>query len=92
LAIIALGFGLRAYNLGANSFVADEFLDLNSAYGYAATHAWQAWDFNLGKPNVQDVYAPRDERAWLYKWQVAHVFRFFPVNEPPPAQSASYGE
>jgi uncharacterized membrane protein len=81
LAIVILGAGLRLYHLGANPFVADEFLDLNSAYGYAQTHVWQAWDFNLNKPNIEDVFAPRDERAWPYKWQVAQVFKIFPLSE-----------
>ena len=81
LAIIILGAGLRFYHLGSNPFVADEFLDMNSAYGYAQTHVWQAWDFNLSRPNVEDVFAPRDERAWLYKWQVAELLKFFPPTE-----------
>lgn len=81
LAIVLLGGILRAYKLNANPFVADEFLDINSAYGYHKTHVWQAWDFNLGKPDTADVFAPRDERAWTYKWQVAQLFRFFPLNE-----------
>jgi len=90
LLVVLLGTGLRFYDLRANSFVADEFLDINSAYGYYKTHVWQAWDFNLGKPNSEDVFAPRDERAWLYKWQIAQLFKFFPPTESV-ARSVSVG-
>lgn len=79
--IVLLGAGLRIYKLNANSFVADEFLDINSTYGYFKTHAWQAWDFNLGKTSEIDLYSARDERAWLYKWQVAALFKFLPPTE-----------
>jgi hypothetical protein len=79
--VVILGGALRMYRLGANSFLADEFLDMNSAYGYYKTGIWQAWDFNLNQPSDIDVYAERDERAWLYKWQVAQLFRFFPPTE-----------
>lgn len=79
--IILLGTFLRFYNLGENSFVADEFLDINSSYAYFKTGTWQSWDFNLGKVNEENVFAPRDERAWIYKWQVAQVFRFLAPTE-----------
>lgn len=81
LAIVILGASLREYKLGTNAFVADEFLDMNAAYGYFKTNIWQAWDFNLGQPNTEDVFAPRDERAGLYKWQVAKLFHFLPPTE-----------
>lgn len=78
--IIFLGFFLRAYKLDSSSFTTDEFLDLNSAYGYSQTSQWVAWDFNLNRIS-DDLFAPRDERAWMYKWQVAQIFHFFPINE-----------
>ncbi|MFA6383034.1 MAG: glycosyltransferase family 39 protein [Parcubacteria group bacterium] len=81
LIIVFLGGILRLYHLGANPLVADEFLDMNSSYGYFKTHIWQAWDFNMDAPSNIDVYAARDERAWPYKWQVAQLFRFFPSTE-----------
>lgn len=91
-AIVALGAFLRFYNLGENSFVADEFLDINSSYAYAKTGTWQSWDFNLGKVNEDNVFAPRDERAWMYKWQVAQVFRFFaPTEAAARSVSALWG-
>ncbi|OGI15428.1 MAG: hypothetical protein A3E38_00975 [Candidatus Moranbacteria bacterium RIFCSPHIGHO2_12_FULL_54_9] len=81
LAIIIIGTALRLYDLGNNSFVSDEFLDMNSAYGYAQTGKWQAWDFNFGKPSDVNLNAPRDERAAIYKRQVATLFRFLPPTE-----------
>ena len=81
LVIVLLGALLRLYALGEASFVADEFLDINSSYAYAKTGVWQSWDFNLGKVNTDNVFAPRDERAWVYKWQVAQVLRHFPPTE-----------
>lgn len=81
IAIILLGAGLRLYHLGSNPLIADEFLDMNSSYGYFKTHIWQAWDFNQNAVNTTDVYAPRDQRAWMYKWQVAQMFNFFPATE-----------
>jgi hypothetical protein len=79
--IILLGAFLRFYKLGNNSFVADEFLDINSSYAYAKTGIWQNWDFNFGKVNTENAFEARDERAWVYKWQVAELFKFFPLNE-----------
>lgn len=78
--IVVLGFSLRAYKLDANSFVTDEFLDINATYGYYKTGQWLAWDFNLDKVSG-NLYAPRDERAWIYRWQAAQLFRWFPPTE-----------
>ena len=81
LFIIVLGAILRFSGLGTNSFVADEFLDINSSYGYLKTGEWKAWDFNDSKPADVNVNDARDERAYVYKWQVAQVFKFFPPTE-----------
>jgi hypothetical protein len=67
--------------LGNNSFVADEFLDMNSAYGYFKTGEWKAWDFNHQEPSTVNTNTARDERANIYKWQVAQLFRFLPPTE-----------
>jgi hypothetical protein len=80
-AIVIVGTGLRFSGLDNNAFVSDEFLDMNSAYGYAQTGEWRAWDFNFGKPSEVNLNAPRDERATVYKWQVAQLFRFLPPTE-----------
>jgi 4-amino-4-deoxy-L-arabinose transferase-like glycosyltransferase len=79
--VILLGAFLRFYKLGNNSFVADEFLDINSSYAYAKTGIWQNWDFNFGRVNNDNVFQARDERAWVYKWPVAKLFNFFPPTE-----------
>jgi uncharacterized membrane protein len=81
LAILILGTVLRFYHLGENAFVADEFLDINSAYGYHQTGQWQAWDFNFAKPSEMNGNQLRDERAAPYKWQVAQVFSILPPTE-----------
>ncbi|MFA4817358.1 MAG: hypothetical protein WC608_01375 [Parcubacteria group bacterium] len=78
--IVVLGFSLRAYKLDANSFVTDEFLDINASYGYYKTGHWLAWDFNMDRVS-DNLFAPRDERAWPYRWQVAQLFRWFPPTE-----------
>ncbi len=80
-AIVVFGTIVRFSGLDNNSFVSDEFLDMNSAYGYSQTGEWRAWDFNLGKPSEANINAPRDERAVIYKWQVAQLFRFLPPTE-----------
>ena len=72
LGIVILSGFLRLWGLGNNSFVADEFLDVNATYGYHKTGEWQAWDFNHGDVSVRDNKAS-DKRAWLYRWQVATV-------------------
>lgn len=91
-AIIFFGAFLRFYNLGKVSFVADEFLDINSSYAYFKTGTWQNWDFNREEVNVENAFAPRDERAWAYKWQVAELFNFFPPTEAVSRMvSASWG-
>lgn len=79
--IVLLGGVLRFWNLGATSFVADEFLDINSSYGYRQTGVWQAWNFNFEKPDDENINPARDQRAWIYKWQVAQVLKFFPPTE-----------
>lgn len=79
--IILLGGGLRLSQVGNNSFVADEFLDINSSYGYAQTGTWKAWDFNYGTPASLNINDARDERAFAYKWQVAQVFHFLAPTE-----------
>jgi hypothetical protein len=79
--IILLGAGVRFYELGNNSFVADEFLDINSSYGYAQTGEWKAWDFNYGRPAEMNINDARDERAFVYKWQVAQLFKVLPPTE-----------
>jgi hypothetical protein len=80
-AIVVLGMGLRLYSLGNNSFVADEFLDMNSSYGYFQTGEWKAWDFNFGKVSEVNMNDARDERAFVYKWQVAGLFHILPPTE-----------
>jgi len=79
--IVILGAGFRLYHLGSNPLIADEFIDMNASYGYFQTHVWQAWDFNKQAVNTTDVYAPRDVRTWIYRWQVAEMFHFFPATE-----------
>ena len=79
--IVLLGAATRLYDLGNNSFVADEFLDINSSYGYFQTGTWQSWDFNYGQPAEMNLNEARDERAAAYKWQVAAVFHFLPPTE-----------
>lgn len=81
IGVILLGAFLRFYKLGNNSFVADEFLDINSTYAYLKTGVWQNWDFNSGKVNVENAFEARDERASAYKWQVAQLFKFLPPTE-----------
>jgi len=61
--------------------VADEFLDINSSYAYFKTGIWQNWDFNFEKVNADNVFQARDERAGVYKWQVAELFNFLPPTE-----------
>ncbi len=79
--ILLLGVALRVIGLGNNSFVADEFLDINSSYGYFKTGEWQSWDFNESKIAEVNQNAARDERASIYKWQVAQLFSFLPPTE-----------
>ncbi len=81
VAVILLTLVLRMWKLDGNSFVADEFIDLNASYGYFKTGQWHAWDFNLETPDEKDFYPARDERSWIYRWQVARLFSFFPLNE-----------
>ncbi|KKT93815.1 MAG: hypothetical protein UW95_C0020G0010 [Parcubacteria group bacterium GW2011_GWC1_45_14] len=86
--IVLLGGVLRFYNLGEVSFSADEFLDMNSSYAYLQSGEWKNWDFNKSAINVENEFAPRDERAWGYKIQAATLFGFFPPTEAV-ARSAS---
>lgn len=81
LIILLLGGVLRFYQLGENSFVADEFLDINSTYGYHQLREWRAWDFNFGAASTVNENAARDERAAPYKLQVAALFNVLPPTE-----------
>ncbi len=78
--VVALAAGLRLWQLGNVPLNADEFLDVNATYGYYKTGVWQAWDFNHDAPSVRDNKAS-DERAWLYRWQVAQMYRVLPLAE-----------
>lgn len=92
IAIVIFGAILRFYDLGNNSFVADEFLDINSSMAYAKTGAWQNWDFNFGEINNNNIFEARDSRAWIYKWQVAQVLRVAePTEGAARAVSAIWG-
>lgn len=79
--ILLLATVLRVWGLGKNTFVADEFIDLNASYGYTQTDKWKAWNFNLEQIDAIDPYDARDERSWVYRWQVAQIFSFLPVDE-----------
>lgn len=91
--IILLGAGLRFYNLGASSFDRDEFFELNTSYGYFKTGQWMAWDFNNEKPfegALQDDTST--ERAEVFRWQLAQVYRFAePTEANTRAISAIWG-
>ena len=80
--IVFLGAGLRIYNLGEKSFDRDEFFELNSSYGYFKAGTWVAWDFGSDKPlkaSLQDKTST--ERAEVYRWQLAQVYKFFEPTE-----------
>lgn len=79
--IIVFGTGMRLYNLDNNSFVSDEFLDMNSSYGYTQTGQWRAWDFNFERASEVNQNVARDERATIYKWQVATLFHILSPTE-----------
>ena len=79
--IVLLGAFLRFYKLGETSFNSDEFLDINSSFAYAQTGVWQNWDFNFEKVNSDNIFEARDERAWIYKGQVAQLLKVFPPTE-----------
>lgn len=81
LGILFLAFALRAWGLNNNPFIADEFIDMNASYGFFKTGEWHAWDFNLEAPDELDFYDARDERSWIYRWQVAQLFSIFPPTE-----------
>jgi len=91
IGIILLSVFLRFYKLGEKSFVADEFLGVNTTYGYLQTGEWKRWDFNLEKPYKDkpyfktifdlDIWNGGEDtytRAWIYNWQVAQSLKFFP--------------
>ncbi len=80
ICIMLLGMGMRLWRLDSTPFVADEFLDVNATYGYFQTGQWQAWDFNHGEPNVR-LNEASDERAWIYRWQVAQLYKYLPPTE-----------
>ena len=90
-AILLLGIILRFHNLGKKSFRADEFLGVNTVYGYLQTGEWKRWDFNLEKPYTDKPYfktffdfdlwnsgEKTYTRAWIYNWQIAQSLKIFP--------------
>ncbi len=82
LCIVFVASFLRLFMLGNNSFVADEFLDINATYGHNQTGVWQAWDFNKDAVSTR-INPLSDARAWLYRIQVSGLFdiSFFPPEE-----------
>jgi 4-amino-4-deoxy-L-arabinose transferase-like glycosyltransferase/phage pi2 protein 07 len=98
LGIILLSTFLRFYKLGEKSFSADEFLGVNTTYGYLQTGEWKRWDFNLeklyqDKPYFKTIFdldlwkggEDTYTRAWIYNWQVAQSLKAL-----PDAQEWSY--
>lgn len=94
IAVVVLASFLRFYKLGEQSFVADEFLGVNTAYGYLQTGEWVRWDFNLEKPYKDKPYFKTIfdldlwnggentyTRAWVYNWQVAQSLKALPDAE-----------
>jgi hypothetical protein len=92
--ILIISAVLRFYNLGEKSFSADEFLGVNTSYGYMQTGEWRRWDFNLEKPFEDNEYfktffdfdfwndgPDTYTRAWVYNWQVAQTLKFLPDSE-----------
>jgi hypothetical protein len=78
--VIVIAAAVRLWGLSNTPFVADEFLDVNATYGYHQTGQWQAWDFNHEEVSVRDNVAS-DERAWLYRIQVAWLYGFLEPTE-----------
>jgi len=91
LGILVLASFLRFYNLGEKPFVADEFLGVNTVYGYLQTGEWLRWDFNLEKPYDDkpyfktifdlDLWGGGEKtytRAWIHNWQIATSLEFLP--------------
>lgn len=74
--VLLLGFFLRVYKIGQQSFLADEFLGINVSYGYQQTGQWKFWDFNQEKL-TEEVYV----RANVYYWQVAQVLNWLGLGE-----------
>lgn len=94
LVIILLGAFLRFYKLGEESFVADEFLGVNTAYGFLHSGEWKRWDFNHGGLFNDEAYyktffdldfwgggETSYTRAWIYNWQIAQSLKFFPDDD-----------
>jgi len=94
IVILLLSAVLRFYNLGEKSFSADEFLGVNTSYGYLQTGEWRRWDFNLEKPFEDNEYfktffdfdfwgdgEDTYTRAWVYNWQVAQTLRMLPDSQ-----------
>jgi len=76
LLICILAFTLRIWNLGLNPLAGDEFIGFNTAYGYLQTEErqWHEWNFNENVLEYRDVFPPRYERAWAFRWQIAFIF------------------
>lgn len=82
LLIILLGGFLRFYKLGNSAFDRDEFFELNSSYGYFKTRHFVTWDFGNEKPfpaAMQDITST--ERAEIFRWQLAQLYRFHEPTE-----------
>lgn len=73
--IVAGGF-LRLYKLDNQSFIADEYLGINIAYGQHQTGEWKFWDFN-NEQLTDETYT----RANIYHWQVARIFDYLEIGE-----------
>ncbi len=74
--VLTVGFFLRVYKLGQQSFIADEYIGANIGYGYHKTWEWKYWDFNM-----DEITERAYTRASVYYWQVAKTLDFFPPSE-----------
>ncbi|MFW5885251.1 MAG: hypothetical protein ACOCUF_03445 [Patescibacteria group bacterium] len=76
LLILLLGGFLRIHKLDNQSFVADEFLGINAAYGKVQTGEWKFWDWNDWQPRDREY-----TRGLVYYGQSAFLLNYLPPTE-----------
>ena len=74
--ILALGIFLRLHKLGAQSFIADEYIGINVSQAVAQTGQWKYWNFN-----TQSLTDREYTRGQVYYWQVAQVLKLLNPTE-----------
>lgn len=82
-ALMIIGLGVRAYNLGASEFRGDEFQVVSAATGLLYTGDYHRWNWINNEPACLDTSngSCMYSRAWPHTWLITQTYKIFGISE-----------